>query len=136
LLTKLKKMVKKHIIIVSDPNVNEGGLLAWQTLSKNYETTLVNSDERAIEMANRQHFDMIVVDTLCPEINSEKLAAVLPILRTEIEVVQYNGEPTNELENKIKTCFLKKKAQRIMRFLILDTSAPKAWKSLPSFSAN
>ena len=58
-------MTKKHIIIVSDPNVNEDGLLAWQTLSKNYETTLVNSDERAIEMANRQHFDMIVVDTLC-----------------------------------------------------------------------
>ena len=39
----------------------------------------------------------------------------------------------NELrkQNK-KLCFLKKKAQRIMRFLILDTSAPKAWKSLPS----
>ena len=63
---------------------------------------MVNSDERAIEMANRQHFDMIVVDNLCPEINSEKLAAVLPILRTEIEVVQFYGEPINELENKIK----------------------------------
>ena len=129
-------MTKKQIIIVSDPSVNQDGLLAWQTLSKNYETTLVHSDERAIEMANRQHFDMIVVDNLCEEINSEKLAAILPILRTEIEVVQYNGESVIELENKIKSCFLKKKAQRIMRFLILDTSAPKAWKSLPSFSAN
>jgi DNA-binding NtrC family response regulator len=129
-------MKKKHIIIVSDPNVNLAGLLAWQTLSRNYETTMVNSDERAIEMANRQHFDMIVIECSCPEINSEKLAAVLPILRAEIEVVHYNGESINELENKIKSCFLKKKAQRIMRFLILDASAPKAWKSLPSFSAN
>jgi hypothetical protein len=76
------------------------------------------------------------MDYTCPEINSGKLSAVLPILQTEIEIVRYHGEPITELENKIKSCFLKKKAQRIMRFLILDTSAPKAWNSLPSFSAN
>ena len=129
-------MNRKQILIVSDPNVNEDGLLVWKTLSKNFETVLVNTDERAIEMANRQRFDMVVMDSTCAEINSEKLSAILPILQTEIEVVRYEGEPINELENKIKSSFSKKKAQRIMRFLILDSSAPKAWKSLPSFSAN
>jgi DNA-binding NtrC family response regulator len=129
-------MNTKQILIVSDPNVNEDGLLVWKTLSKNFETVLVNTDERAIEMANRQRFDIVVMDSTCAEINSEKLSAILPILQTEIEVVRYEGEPINELENKIKSSFSKKKAQRIMRFLILDSSAPKAWKSLPSFSAN
>ena len=133
---KIEKMKAKQILIVSDPNAYDGGVTAWQSLSKNYETTLVNTDEGAIEMANRQYFDLVVVDNLSPEINSQKLAAVLPILQTEIEIVQYKGEQIKELENKIKSCFLKKKAQRILRFLILDTSAPKAWNSLPSFSAN
>ena len=129
-------MNTKQILIVSDPNVNEEGLLIWKTLSKNFETVLVNTDERAIEMANRQCFDMVVMDDTSADINSGKLSAILPILQTEIEIVRYHGEPITELENKIKSSFSKKKAQRIMRFLILAESAPKAWKNLPSFSAN
>lgn len=104
-------MTTQQILIVSDPNVNEDVLLVWKMISKNFETTLVNSDERAIEMANRQHFDMIVVDSTCPAINAEKLDAVLPILQTEIEVIHYQGEPVDELENKIKSCFLKKSSK-------------------------
>ena len=129
-------MNSKHILIVSDPNVNDNGLTIWKDLSKNFETTLVNSDERAIEMANRQHFDMVVMDATCEPIDTKKLAAVLPILQTEIELVNYEGEPYADLENKIKSSFIKKKTQRIMRFLILDASTPIAWKNLPSFSAN
>src|SRR5687768_7396593 len=129
-------MKSKQILIVSDPNVNENGLQLWKDLSKNFETTFVNSDERAIEMANRQHFDMVVIDTTCAPIDTKKLSAVLPILQTEIALVSYKGEPLNDLESKIKSVFSKKKVQRIMRFLILDASTPNAWKNLPSFSAN
>lgn len=129
-------MNAKQILIASDPNANDKGLMIWKMLSKNFETVLVNTDEKAIEMANRQHFDMVVIDSTCAEINSEKLSAILPILQTEIEVIRYEGEPTIEFEDKVKNRFYKKKTQRIMRFLILDSSAPKAWKNLPSFSAN
>lgn len=129
-------MNTKQILIVSDPNVNEKGLIIWKDLSKNFETTFVNSDERAIEMANRQHFDMVVMDSTCGPIDTKKLTAVLPVLQTEIELVRYEGESFEDLENKIKTVFIKKKTQRIMRFLILDASTPIAWKNLPSFSAN
>ena len=126
----------KQILIVSDPNVNENGLMIWKELSKNFDTTFVNSDERAIEMANRQHFDMVVIDKTCPPIDTKKLSAVLPILQTEIDLVSYEGELFKDLESKIKSIFNKKKAQRIMRFLILDASTPNTWKNLPSFSAN
>ena len=129
-------MNSKQILIVSDPNVNENGLKLWKDLSKNFETTFVNTDERAIEMANRQHFDMVVMDTTCAPIDTKKLSAVLPILQTEIELLSHKGEPFNDFESKIKNVFSKKKAQRIMRFLILDASTPNAWKNLPSFSAN
>lgn len=135
-VNQILKMNTKQILIVSDPNVNEKGLIIWKDLSKNFETTFVNSDERAIEMANRQHFDMVVMDSTCGPIDTKKLTAVLPVLQTEIELVRYEGESFEDLENKIKTVFIKKKTQRIMRFLILDASTPIAWKNLPSFSAN
>ena len=135
-VNQILKMNTKQILIVSDPNVNENGLSLWKDLSKNFETTFVNSDERAIEMANRQHFDMVVMDSTCAPIDTKKLSAVLPILQTEIELISYEGEPFSHLETKIKSVFAKKKAQRIMRFLILDASTPNAWKNLPSFSAN
>jgi CheY-like chemotaxis protein len=129
-------MSTKQILIVSNPNENEEALMLLKGLSKNFETTFVNTDERAIEMANRQQFDMVIMDNTCSDIDAKKLAAVLPILQSEIAIISYEGEPFNELEGKIKSGFTKKKAQRIMRFLILDSSAPKAWNSLPSFSAN
>ena len=129
-------MNTKQILIVSNPNENEEALKLLQGLSKNFETTFVNTDERAIEIANRQQFDMVIMDSTGPDIDAKKLAAVLPILQSEIAIISYQGEPFTELESKIKAGFTKKKAQRIMRFLILDSSAPKAWNRLPSFSAN
>ena len=129
-------MNKKHILIVSDSNRNNESFKFSKLVAQGFDTTLSDSDEKAIELANRQQFDLVVIDETSTEINGGKLMAVLPILQSEIEVLRYEGEPINELENKIKNCFAKKKAQRIMRFLILAESAPKAWKSLPSFSAN
>ena len=129
-------MNKKHILIVSDSNNNNESFGFSQLIDKGFETTVSYSDEKAIELANRQHFDMAIIDGTSSEINAGKLLAVLPILQSEIDILRYEGEPISELENKIKNCFSKKKAQRIMRFLILAESAPKAWKSLPSFSAN
>jgi CheY-like chemotaxis protein len=128
-------MNSKQILIVSNPNENEEALTLLKGLSKNFETTFVNTDERAIEMANRQQFDMVIMDSTCSDIDAKKLVAVLPILQSEIAIISYEGEPFIELEGKIKSGFTKKKTQRIMRFLILDSSAPKAW-NLPSFSAN
>ena len=129
-------MNTKQILIVSDPNVNEEGLMLWKNLSKNFETILVNTDERAIELANRQHFDMAVIDNTNAAIDFKKLSAVLPIFQTEIALIPYAGESVSEMENKVKELFVKKRNERIKRFLVLDSSAPHAWNSLPPFSVN
>jgi CheY-like chemotaxis protein len=125
----------KQILIVSDLK-NENGLLHWNDLSKTFETTLVETDEKAIELANRQHFDLALIDNRSTGIDFKKLSAVLPILRTEIKLVRYEGEPLSELELKLKDVFIKKRNERIKRFLVLDSSAPKKWNGLPGFSAN
>ena len=85
-------MNTKQILIVSNPNENEEALMLLKTLSKNFETTFVNTDERAIEMANRQQFDMVIMDSTCSDIDAKKLAAVLPILQSEIAIISYEGE--------------------------------------------
>lgn len=128
-------MNAKQILIVSDLK-RENGLLLWNDLAKTFETTLVETDEKAIELANRQHFDLALIDNSSPEIDFKKLSAVLPILRAEIELVRYEGEPLSELEVKLKDVFIKKRNERIKRFLVLDSSATKKWNGLPLFSAN
>jgi hypothetical protein len=129
-------MKTKQILIVSDPNVNEQGLTLWKNLSKNFETILVNTDERAIELANRQHFDMAVIDHTDVAIDFRKLSAVLPIFQTEIALIPYKGESISEVETKVKALFVKKRNERIKRFLILDSSTTNSWDRLPPFSVN
>jgi CheY-like chemotaxis protein len=128
-------MSTKQILIVSDVKADKG-LLLWDDLAKTFETTVVETDEKAIELANRQHFDLALIDNSSSEIDFKKLSAVLPILRSEIELVRYEGEPLGELEAKLKDVFIKKRNQRIKRFLVLDSSVPVTWKNLPAFSAN
>ena len=129
-------MSTKQILIVSDPNMNEKGLDLWKDLSKNFDTTFVNTDERAIELANRQHFDLAVIDASVEGIDFKKLSAVLPILHSEIGLVRYEGEPFSELERKVKAAFIKKRNERIRRFLVLDSSPVVSGNNLPAFSAN
>jgi hypothetical protein len=129
-------MSTKQILVVSDPTINDNTLLLLRDLSKTYETTFVNTDERAIEIANRQHFDLAVVDSSSADIDFKKLAAVLPILCSEIELVRYEGGALTGLENRVRAVFTKKRNERIRRFLVLDSSAPGAWNDLPAFSAN
>lgn len=129
-------MSTKQLLIVSDPGANEKALDLLKALSKNFETTLVNSDERAIELVNRQHFDVAVLDVSMADVDYKKLAAVLPILRNEIALLRYEGETVSELEQKLKMIFTQKRNERIRRFLILDSSSQGGLNSLPSFSAN
>lgn len=129
-------MSTKQLLIISDPNTNEKALDLWKGLSKNFETTLVNTDERAIELVNRQYFDMAVIDMASAGVDYKKLAAVLPILRDEIALLRYEGETINALEQKLKAVFTQKRNERIKRFLILDSSSMGGLNSLPSFSEN
>lgn len=129
-------MKTKQILIVSDPNINEEGLMLWKNLSKNFDTILVNTDERAIELANRQHFDMVVIDNSNAAIDFKKLTAVLPIFQTDIALINFTDESIMEMENKVKALFINKRNERIKRFLVLDSSATNAWDRLPPFSVN
>jgi len=125
----------KHILIISDPGTN--ALLSGLTaMPANMEAFFADNEEKAIEMANNQHFDMAVIDNTNNEIDVKKLSVVLPILLSDIELVHYEGETLQELKAKMLEVFDYQKSQRIKRFIILDSSNKEDFKNLPPFSAN
>lgn len=129
-------MKAKQLLIISNLDETENNLPVWSGLSKHFEINIVNTDERAIELVNRQHFDMAVIDNTSAAIDVKKLMAVLPILQTDIELVYFEGEIFSELETKVKAVFNRRRVERIKRFLILDSSGQNAGNSLPPFSDN
>jgi hypothetical protein len=79
---------------------------------------------------------MAVIDHTDVAIDFRKLSAVLPIFQTEIALIPYKGESISEVETKVKALFVKKRNERIKRFLILDSSTTNSWDRLPPFSVN
>lgn len=129
-------MNKKNILVVASQGTNNTELLSWYENAEQYNITLAGSDERAIELAQRQSFDLVLADSTDRSIDVKKLQAVLPILNQEVQLVTYTGESVELLDEKISTVFDQKKAERIQRLLILDSSRQPFWDNWMPFSEN
>ncbi|HJW16244.1 MAG TPA: hypothetical protein VJ499_03950 [Flavisolibacter sp.] len=125
----------KHILIISDPDLNSV-LNEFTSMPGNMQAFLASDEERAIEMANNQHFDLAVIDNPNNDIDAKKLSVILPILLPDIELVQYKGESLTELKETMQQVFDAQKYQRIKRMLVLDSSSKEDFNKLPPFSAN
>ena len=129
-------MKKQNILIVTSQGDANTELLNWYENAGRYNLTLTGSDEGAIELAQRQPFDLVLADSTDQSINLEKLRAVLPILVDQVELMPYNGESVELLDKKIHSFFDRKKAERVQRLLILDSSPKPFWENWMPFSAN
>jgi len=125
----------KHILIISDPGLNSV-LSGFTAMPGNMQAYFASDEERAIEMANNQHFDLAVIDNTNSYIDNKKLSVVLPILLPDIELVEYKGESITELKEAIQKVFDFQKYQRIKRMLVLDSSSREDINKLPPFSSN
>ena len=129
-------MNKKNILVVAKQGVNNEALLNWYENAEAYNLTLAGSDERAIELAQRQTFDLVLADSTDLSIDIKKLKAVLPVLDQEADLITYTGESVELLNEKISTALEQKKAERFQRFLILDESPKPFWENWIPFSTN
>jgi hypothetical protein len=125
----------KHILIISDPGLNSV-LSGFTAMPGNMQAYFASDEERAIEMANNQHFDLAVIYNTNNYIDNKKLTVVLPILLPDIELVAYKGESLTELKEEIQKVFDFQKYQRIKRMLVLDSSSREDINKLPPFSSN
>ena len=65
--------MKMKILVVSDPDREKKGLSEWVNRNRNYDLNFVNSDEKAIEVCNRQDIHLVLVDGLNLSIDYKKL---------------------------------------------------------------
>ena len=129
-------MNKTQVLVVSLPTHKNHNLLQWVTESMLYTATFASSDEKAIEVFQQQQFDIVVADNTGNDLDVRKLSAVLPILQTEAELVVYEGEPVSELQAKVVATLIRKRNQRMKRYLVLDSSGSNVWNSPVPFSAS
>jgi DNA-binding NtrC family response regulator len=125
--------MKKNILVVADTGHNPG-IAEWCFHNEDFQLTIVPTDEEAIELAHQAYFDLVLVDS--PTGNRKKLDVVMPILINDIIVTGYYGESAERLQERIKGLFEKRKAERMQRLMILDSSNVKGWNGLPRFSSN
>jgi DNA-binding NtrC family response regulator len=128
-------MNKKNILVVSNPGTMNDELLEWINTA-NFGITFADDDERAIELSHQQLFDMVIIDRMDAAINEKKLKAIMPVFNPEVLFVVYNGEAAVQLETKVSRAFDKRKAKRLLRLLVLDSSAGNEYNTLPPFSLN
>jgi CheY-like chemotaxis protein len=130
----INKMNRKRILVVT---TQSGELSNWSGMPQKFETIFTNTDEKAIELVQSQPFHLVVIDNSVEEIDFKKLAAILPILQSDIELLRFRESSFEELENEVQAIFIRKRNEKIKRVLVLDSSGVETiWNNLPAFSAN
>jgi DNA-binding NarL/FixJ family response regulator len=130
-------MMKKNILLVSDAELLSPGMEEWIAGNEQYEITIVETDEKAIELAHQVLFDLVIIDEKSDEVSATKLNAVLPILHGDVLLVNYQGEEATDLDKQVRALFERRKWDRVRRLLVLDATTPLSeMHSLPPFSAN
>jgi DNA-binding NtrC family response regulator len=129
-------MNKKNVLVVSNPETMNQGLLQWISNSDTLDMSFAETHEQAIELANQQLFDMVLIDKTDATVNVKKLGAVLPILNSEALLLGYEGEAAEKIDEKIKLAFDYRKFKRLQRLMILDSSMNQQRDDLIPFSLN
>jgi DNA-binding NtrC family response regulator len=129
-------MNKKNVLVVSNPETMNQKLLDWIGKAETLEMTFADTQEQAIELANQQLFDIVLIDRTDKDVNVKKLGRILPILNSEALLLGYEGEAADEIEEKIKLAFDYRKFKRMQRMMILDSSNNKNGPAIMPFSLN
>lgn len=120
-------MNTRNILIVS---AHPGSLSQW---SAAYDTVVAPTDEAAIELAQRQHFEAIVIDDTDAQLHGAKLRAILPILQPDAAFFHYEqGAP---VQTAVQEHFRRQRNERIRRFVVIGDGYA-ADEATPGFSAN
>ena len=128
--------MKKNILVVVNPKQDGHALLDWYHNNTGFEFTIADTDEKAIELAHQRDFDLAIADGTDQDIDIKKLNAVLSILDEDLQLVSYSGETVAVFNDHIRSIFDSRKAERLQRLMILDSSQKDMWSDFSQFSAN
>lgn len=123
-------MNTRSILIVSG---QPGSLAGWPAP---FEAVVAATDEAAIELAQRQLFEAIVIDATDEALHGAKLRAILPILQPEAALFQHSEAAATPVQTTVQEHFRRLRNERIRRYLVLDSVQQANAAAPPAFSAN
>ena len=90
-----------HILVIDDELVI--GQLFRDSLEKNgYQVTTMSSSLEALELVNRQRFDLIFLDLAMPELDGSELFRRIRKIDKQVPIAIITGYPDSELLKKAK----------------------------------
>lgn len=129
-------MNRKNILIVSNPDTMNNELFGWISTTEDFDMSFAQSHEHAIELANQQIFDLVLIDKTDTDVNAKMLKAVMPILNSDTMLVDYDGEEAVMIAEKVREAFEIRKLKRIQKMMILDSSNEGRHYFMHPFSLN
>src|SRR3954454_22031810 len=115
-------MTKKNILIIKETtDIKEDSGTLINHLDE-YNVTVVQSHEKAIELFHLNDFDMVLVNMNRETADFKKLSALVPILQNSSLLLSFEDDNKDSIKEKIKESFKVQKLERLKRMLILDSS--------------
>lgn len=108
------KKIRKQILIVTD-HISE----PLQT-PDDVHISFVHAGEDAIEVVQRQSFDLILLDEKTDPGQLRKMKAILPFLTPETEIMKYVSKNFDELKSLIRHFFIQQQQSRLARIVVTD----------------
>src|SRR5438270_6616500 len=98
-------MTKKNILIIKETtgsNEDTGTLINHLD---EYNVTVVQSHEKAIELFHQNDFDMVLVNMHSETADFKKLSALVPILQNSSLLLSFEDDNKDFIKEKIKESF-------------------------------
>jgi hypothetical protein len=124
-------MNAKKILIISASDPADMG--AWPA---GFETVCASGDEAAIELAQQQAFEAIVIDGADADLHVRKLLAIMPILQPDAALFRFRADAATSLQADVQEHFRRLRNERIRRYMVFGDMPAFNGPELPSFSAN
>jgi hypothetical protein len=124
-------MKAKKILIVSAGDPEAMG--AWPA---GYETVSASGDEAAIELAQQEAFEAIVIDGSDSDLHVRKLYALLPILQPDAALFRFRADARTPVQSTVHEHFRRLQNERIKRYIVFNSMPAFNGPELPAFSAN
>ncbi len=90
---------QQHILVVDNEPI-VGQLFKDSLDGHGYRVTTILSSLEALELVRNNHFDLIFIDLLMPELDGDELFRQIRLMNSSVPVVIITGYPNSEIMNR------------------------------------
>ncbi|MBU0769737.1 MAG: response regulator [Proteobacteria bacterium] len=89
-------------ILVVEDNVSNAKMISRAIMRWDHHVELATTGKEAVEKANNQTFDLVLLDIMLPDVMGYELIPEFKRYHSQIKVITMTGHSTLEMERKIR----------------------------------